>query len=540
MTVPQVTTPSVSKPSLPSVPTSLPGAGSTSSGVTGAVTHASVPSTATRGAVTGSPASTATYGASGQGASSTDQSWGGTGSAGSRAALARDGGGRNRARGGAHRAAPLTQRQLSQLVQRLNGCLASVTPRQRQLLTLRTGYGLQRTYNRAQVARILRVSQSREGQIEQAAVAGLQQASQHSNCGSASHSLSAIAITVARTPFEIIQRVLGPGQSPPTTTSAGGSRAASSKRQTAPRHVGSPQPPQTQGVNPAGPPGKSAVISPPAGGGTDWVLLAAAIASLGAAAAAVAARRRSQHARLAGGPAPAALESSTRRPRLSPLVGAVAGLPARVPGRVRRRALTKDSEAPRALLDPPAAPEPLPVLPDANSKPQVKPEIMPPAPVTPPAAATPALPVTPPAAATPPPPAAPPVADAGRAEAMAAFALASTLEREHDLRGAEEAYRRADELGHPEASFHLGGMLAEQGDVNGALALYRRADELGHAAGAFNLGVLLEHMHDRAGAEAAYRRSDGRGSALAAFNLGVMLQGRGEFDAAAGRLRPRG
>lgn len=79
------------------------------------------------------------------------------------------------------------------------------------------------------------------------------------------------------------------------------------------------------------------------------------------------------------------------------------------------------------------------------------------------------------------------------------------------MHGAEDAYGRAAELGHPDAAFYFGGMLAERGDFEGAQALYRRADELGHAAGAFNLGVLLEDQNDWAGAEAAFRRAHERG-----------------------------
>jgi TPR repeat protein len=122
--------------------------------------------------------------------------------------------------------------------------------------------------------------------------------------------------------------------------------------------------------------------------------------------------------------------------------------------------------------------------------------------------------------------------DARLDEAAAAFALATNLERDQDLEGAEAAYRRADELGHPEAAFYLGGMLAEGGDFESAHAQYQRADELGHGAGAFNLGVLLEHQNDWAAAEAAYRRATERGRALAAFNLGVLLESSGDLDGA--------
>lgn len=398
------------------------------------------------------------------------------------------GGGHKAARGGAHRAAPLTQRQLARLVSRLSGCLSSVTPRQRQLLALRTGYALPRSYDRGQVARILGVSRQRESQIEQAAVAGLQQASQRSNCASAARSIPAIAIAVASAPFEILDRAFGPGLSEPANTSARGSHTTAPKL--AAHNHPAPQP-QAQGVNPAGSAGKSAVISPPAQGGIDWLLLAVALASLAAAAAAVVARRRLHSARIAGGPAVGALGWRPGRVRLSPLVGAVASLPALVAGGSRRRSRERDGEATRALLEPPA-----------------------------------------PGTTEPPVPAEPLVGKSRHREALAAFALASTLEREGDFRGAQDAYRHAHRLGHSEAAFNLGGMFAEQGDFDGALEEYRHAEELGHAAAAFNLGVLLEHRSDWTGAEAAYSRADELGSGLGAFNLGVLLENRGDSDGA--------
>lgn len=363
-----------------------------------------------------------------------------------------------------------------------------MTPRQRQLLALLTGYALRRSYDRSQVARILGVSRQREGQIEQAAVAALQRASQHSNCASDARSIPAIAIAVASAPLEILDRALGSGLSAPATTSSRGTRTAAAKL-AAHKHQ-APQP-HARGVNPTGSAGRSAVISPPAQGGIDWLLLAVALASLAAAAAAVVARRRSHSARIAGGPAVGALGSRPRRLRLTPLVGAVASLPALATGGSRQRSRERDEDATRALLEAPA-----------------------------------------PGTTDPPVPAEPLVGSSRHREALAAFALASTLEREGDLRGAQDAYRHAHRLGHSEAAFNLGGMFAEQGDFDGALEEYRHAEELGHAAAAFNLGVLLEHRSDWTGAEAAYRRADELGSGLGAFNLGVLLETRGDADGA--------
>jgi tetratricopeptide (TPR) repeat protein len=82
------------------------------------------------------------------------------------------------------------------------------------------------------------------------------------------------------------------------------------------------------------------------------------------------------------------------------------------------------------------------------------------------------------------------------------------LQARRDIAGAEAAYRRADEQGHPAAASNLGVLLEERGELTAAEAAYRRADERGESNGAFNLGVLLEERRDFAGAEAAYRRAE--------------------------------
>ena len=240
-------------------------------------------------------------------------------------------------------------------------------------------------------------------------------------------------------------------------------------------------------------------ISAPGHGGLHWLLLAAAIvvALAGAGVAVLILDRLEPES----GRAVILPAWRPRWPRLSPLVGALAAVP-EVTRRATRRSRLYDGEAVAEL--PPA----------------VQAESLATALVEPSAA---------PARASP--------DDAWLAEAAAAFALATRLEREHDLRGAEDAYRRADQLGHPEAAFNLGGILAERSDFEGAQALYHRADELGHADGAFNLGVLLEHQDHLAAAVAAYRRSDERGNAVAALSLGALLHTRGDVDGAEAAYR---
>jgi peptidoglycan hydrolase-like protein with peptidoglycan-binding domain len=87
------------------------------------------------------------------------------------------------------------------------------------------------------------------------------------------------------------------------------------------------------------------------------------------------------------------------------------------------------------------------------------------------------------------------------------FELGLLLEERGDLAGAEAAYLRADQRGHPAAASNLGVLLEERGDRTGAEAAYRRAAERGGANGTFNLGVLLEERDDLTGAEAAYRHA---------------------------------
>jgi tetratricopeptide (TPR) repeat protein len=98
---------------------------------------------------------------------------------------------------------------------------------------------------------------------------------------------------------------------------------------------------------------------------------------------------------------------------------------------------------------------------------------------------------------------------------------------------AHGAYRPVDDrAGTAEGEFLLGTMLEERQDVGAAEQAYRRADLLGHAAAACNLGTLLEGRRQFGAAEEAYRRADKRGDANGAFNLGVMLEEGGDLRAA--------
>lgn len=109
------------------------------------------------------------------------------------------------------------------------------------------------------------------------------------------------------------------------------------------------------------------------------------------------------------------------------------------------------------------------------------------------------------------------------------FALGVLLRGRGDDAGALLAYRRAEERGDPRASCNLAVILEEQGDIEGAKTAYRRADALGFAGGAYGLGQLLYSEGDVNGAEAAMRRSDELGDEDATFNLGAILRDRGDL-----------
>jgi hypothetical protein len=56
------------------------------------------------------------------------------------------------------------------------------------------------------------------------------------------------------------------------------------------------------------------------------------------------------------------------------------------------------------------------------------------------------------------------------------------LERNGDRAAAKDAYRRADQRGHPEGSCLRGLLLQDEGDREGAAGAFRRAGERGSPA----------------------------------------------------------
>ena len=119
-----------------------------------------------------------------------------------------------------------------------------------------------------------------------------------------------------------------------------------------------------------------------------------------------------------------------------------------------------------------------------------------------------------------------------RGHPAAAFNLGLLLAEEGDRLAAKEALGRAVERGHPGAGFDLGVLQLEEGDHTTAEALFRHADERGNAAAACNLGVLLEQRGDLDGAREAYQRADERGHGVGTCNLAALLEQRGDLEGA--------
>jgi len=114
----------------------------------------------------------------------------------------------------------------------------------------------------------------------------------------------------------------------------------------------------------------------------------------------------------------------------------------------------------------------------------------------------------------------------------ASFGLGVLLAEEGEGAGAKEAFLRAEERGHPDAAFNLGALLVQEGDLSGAEDAFRRADQSGDAGAACNLGVLLEQRGNSSGAKEAYRRADERGNAVGAYNLGALLEEEADLSGA--------
>ncbi len=86
--------------------------------------------------------------------------------------------------------------------------------------------------------------------------------------------------------------------------------------------------------------------------------------------------------------------------------------------------------------------------------------------------------------------------------------------------------------GDRQADYELGNELAEQGDWVGAEEAYARADDAGHPAAATNRGILLEHRGETAAAVEAFKRAEQRGDGGGAFRLGLVFSQAGDWERA--------
>jgi virulence factor Mce-like protein len=110
-------------------------------------------------------------------------------------------------------------------------------------------------------------------------------------------------------------------------------------------------------------------------------------------------------------------------------------------------------------------------------------------------------------------------------QAKEAFNDGNRLARKGDLAGAESAYARADEAGHPAAASYWGVFAESRGQMDEAEAAYRRADERGDGFGAFRLGMLLSRGGDWDAAREAWARADERGEEHPPFDYVALSAG---------------
>ncbi|HEY2161559.1 MAG TPA: MlaD family protein [Solirubrobacteraceae bacterium] len=109
-------------------------------------------------------------------------------------------------------------------------------------------------------------------------------------------------------------------------------------------------------------------------------------------------------------------------------------------------------------------------------------------------------------------------------DARGAFEQGNRLAENGDLSGAEEAYRRADEGGHPTAAAYVGVFDEVRGETRAAADAYRRADERGDGFGASRLGLLQSQSGDWDAASDSWRRAQQRGYAEPPFDPAAMMR----------------
>ncbi|HEY1591393.1 MAG TPA: MlaD family protein [Solirubrobacteraceae bacterium] len=113
-------------------------------------------------------------------------------------------------------------------------------------------------------------------------------------------------------------------------------------------------------------------------------------------------------------------------------------------------------------------------------------------------------------------------------DAQAAFDDGNRLAKAGDLEAAEDAYRRADDAGHPAGAAYAGVLAEARGETGQAEQAYRRADERGDGFGAFRLGLLRSRAGDWDGACQAWARAEERGQDRPPFDPAGLISLRDE------------
>ncbi|MEX0848731.1 MAG: tetratricopeptide repeat protein [Candidatus Dependentiae bacterium] len=111
----------------------------------------------------------------------------------------------------------------------------------------------------------------------------------------------------------------------------------------------------------------------------------------------------------------------------------------------------------------------------------------------------------------------------------AMLGLGLLLEKDEDIAGAKEWYKKSADLGNPDAMNNLGVLLAKDKDIVGAKEWWQKAADLGSAVAMLNLGHLLVNNKEVVEAKEWYKKSAGLGNAVAMNNLGALLAKDGEI-----------
>jgi tetratricopeptide (TPR) repeat protein len=351
------------------------------------------------------------------------------------------------------------KRFLSRLLRGRLGCLEELPQQQRRVLMLRTGIGGATSHGRRQVARMLRVSLRREGQIERQGVSGIRAGARH-GCPALEPGAARALFAAAEAASQVEQLVpaaLGTTRSPTARRRHKGTKPRQSVA-AATTHV-------QQGAIPA--------PSHPSSTTLLWILIATGLFAATAVAGPTA-RRRARHrlatAPRATAPVPEADEIAA--------VGAGAAVAARKGSQAERE---RDIEGALAVYRRADAAG------DAQGATNLGVLLEQRGDLDGAAAAY-------------------RRADE-RGDVNGAFNLGLLLAELGDTAGAMAALRRADVRGDAAGASNLGVLLERQGDLDGALAAYRRADERGDPNGSFNLGLLLAARGDLAAARQAYLRA---------------------------------